>query len=332
MLLDAVLGYKVAIKALRSLLRRPYRERFFRELVKEVGVGVGPLRRAVKVLVDQAIIGERIVGKQHFYKANFENMLTRSLFDLFTLERKLEIPANLRTALEEFLARLRKQSKENLLSVMLFGSVATGAATPESDLDLLLIFNEPPLEINDARSQLDTVTRFYQVMVQEHTFTRNEFLEAYEVGDDLVINALADGLVLYDTGFVIPLLSKPLPRPSSTVAVQNLDEARKKIEDAKRNYREGSLDTTVMLLVLAMSTAARGYLILKGEIPGSRRELAYQILKYDPASAKLFDNLIKARNVAAHSRASFEREAVWKMLKDIEGFVRRAFEESGRIP
>lgn len=330
MLLERVVGSKVAVKTLRSLLRRPYRERFFKELVKEVGVGVGPLSRTLKVLVAEGIVEERIVGKQHFYKANLENSLTISLFDLFGVERKLEIPANLRVALEEFVAKLRSQSKENLLSAVLFGSIAAGYARRGSDLDLLLVFNEAPKQTAETRSQLDSVTRFYQVLVQEHIFTRNEFLEAYGLGDDLVVNAFADGLVLYDSGFLIPLLSKPLPRPSSTVAMQNLEEARKKIEDAKRNYRDGSLDTAVMLLALAAASAARAHLILKGEIPGSRHDLALQIRKYSRANARLLENLTRARNAAAHARTFFEKESVWKMLKECEEFVRQAFEESSR--
>lgn len=331
MLLDGVLGSKVTVKALRSLLRRPYQERFFKELVKEVGVGVGPLSANLKALVTQGLVEERIVGKQHFYKANLENSLTRSLYGLFSVERKLDIPGDLRTALDEFVTKLRHQSKENLLSVVLFGSVATGRAKPESDLDLLLVFKDTPARTGEIRSQLDSVSRFYQVLVQEHTFTRNEFLEAYGLGDDLVINALAEGLVLYDDEFLISLLFKSLPRPSTTVAMQNLEEARKKIEDAKRNYREKSLDTAVMLVALAMSLAVRAYLILKGETPGSRHYLALQIRKYSHANAKLLEELTRARDAAAHGGISCGKDTVWKMLKECEDFTRQVFEESSRF-
>jgi len=329
--LDAILGSKVTVRTLRSLLRRPYQERFFRELVKEVGVGVGPLSSALKALVAYGLVEERIVGKQHFYKANLQNSLTMSLYDLFGVERKLDIPGNLRAALDEFVSKLRGQSKENLHSAVLFGSVATGRAKAGSDLDLLLVFNGTQARPGEVRSQIDSLGKFYQVLVQEHSFSRSEFLEAYSLGDDLVVNALADGLVLYDDGFLIPLLSKPLPRPSATVAMQNLEEARKKIEDAKRNYREESLDTAVMLLALAMSLAVRAYLILKGETPGSRHDLALQIRKYSRANAKLLENLTTARNAAAHGRISFEKDTVWKMLRECEDFVRQALEESSRL-
>jgi predicted nucleotidyltransferase/HEPN domain-containing protein len=331
MILDAVLGSKVTVKALRAMLRQPYKEWFFKELVRDLGVGVGPLRKALKEIVARGVAEERIVGKQHFYKPDLESRLTRSLFDLFTIERTLEIPVKLRTALEEVVARLKAESKDNLLSVLVFGSVATGRPKPESDLDLLLIFNHRPKDAKEIRAQLDSVSGFYDTLAQEHIMARNEFLDMYGHGDDLVANALAEGIVLYDTGFLVPLLSKPLPVPSSRVAIRNLEEARRKIEDAKRNYRAGSLDTTIELLRLASSFAARGYLILKGELPGSRHNLVSQMRKYSAEFAALLDNVTKTAQRTARAETSVDKERVWSMLRECERFVRQSLEESIRV-
>jgi len=331
-MLERALGSKVAVKTLRALLRQPYRERFFRELVKEASVGVGPLNDVLKGLVAEDIVKERVVGKQHFYKVDLESQLAQRLFEIFVLERKAAIPANLRTALDEMVEKLRAQSGENLLSALLFGSVATNKAKPESDLDLLLVFEDSPKNMGEIRSQLDSVSKFHQVLLQEHTFAKSGFLEAYALGDDLVVNALADGLVLYDDRFLTPLLSQPLPKSSLAAAAQNLEEARRKIEDARRNFREGSLDTTIMLLGLAMSMAARGYLILKGETPASRHDLVLQLRKYSRANAHLLENLSRAQDRAAHASTILRKEVVWSMLKGCEEFVRQALEESSRLP
>jgi HEPN domain-containing protein len=152
----------------------------------------------------------------------------------------------------------------------------------------------------------------------------------YSLGDDLIVNALAEGLVLHDTGFLIPLLSKPLPFPSSAVAVRHLEEARQKVEDAKRNFRAGSLDTTLELVGLAMSLACRGFIILKGELPGSRHNLASQMRKYSQTTAALLEDVSRARKKAAHAEAFADKESIWKMLRQCEDFVRRGLEESRR--
>jgi len=331
MLLDEVLGSRVTVKALRVLLRQPYRERFFKELVKDTRVGVGPMTKSLRKLVERGVVEERVVGRQHFYKANLKGPLARELFHLFTMERRLEIPANSRAAIEEFVNKLRAELKENLVSIVLFGSVAAGRAKPESDFDILLILNERPEQSKEIHARLGFVSRFYETLAQEHVLTKSEFLERYRLGDDLIVNALAEGIVLCDDDFLIPLLSNPLPMPSSKIAVQNLEEARRKIEDAKRNYRAGSLDTTLELIGLAMSQASRGYLILMGELPGSRHDLATHIRKYSPAAATLLENVTKARDRTMHFEKSVNKEAVWEMIKNCEEFVRQGFEASGRL-
>jgi hypothetical protein len=79
-----------------------------------------------------------------------------------------------------------------------------------------------------------------------------------------------------------------------------------------------------------MSFGVRAYLIVKGEIPGSRHNLAMQMRKYDRTNAKLLEDLTTARNAAAHGMVHFDKDRVWRMLRDCEDFVRQAFEEADR--
>lgn len=49
------------------------------------------------------------------------------------------IPDKTRRAINEFCELLRREQGENLLGIRLFGSVARGTATPESDIDILVL-------------------------------------------------------------------------------------------------------------------------------------------------------------------------------------------------
>ncbi|MGB9781562.1 MAG: nucleotidyltransferase domain-containing protein [Moorellaceae bacterium] len=49
------------------------------------------------------------------------------------------IPGKTRRAIKEFCELLRREQGENLLGLRLFGSVARGTATPESDIDILVL-------------------------------------------------------------------------------------------------------------------------------------------------------------------------------------------------
>lgn len=54
-----------------------------------------------------------------------------------------------REALESFLGRLRPQDRARLRRVVVFGSAARGEATPESDVDLLVVWDGPLREALD---------------------------------------------------------------------------------------------------------------------------------------------------------------------------------------
>ncbi|OFW19664.1 MAG: hypothetical protein A3H97_18765 [Acidobacteria bacterium RIFCSPLOWO2_02_FULL_65_29] len=57
----------------------------------------------------------------------------------------MQVASNRRAALAEFVKRLREALPANLQDVRLFGSEARGEATPESDIDVLVVV-QPDLE------------------------------------------------------------------------------------------------------------------------------------------------------------------------------------------
>jgi len=59
------------------------------------------------------------------------------------------------TLIERFVERLREEFGDNLVSVVLYGSVARGDYRPDSDIDLLLVFEELP---RGAFARRDTVS------------------------------------------------------------------------------------------------------------------------------------------------------------------------------
>jgi len=52
-------------------------------------------------------------------------------------------------AINEFVERCKEKFKGNLISVVLFGSVARGTATEQSDIDLLVVSKELPERVMD---------------------------------------------------------------------------------------------------------------------------------------------------------------------------------------
>ncbi|MDR3264926.1 MAG: nucleotidyltransferase domain-containing protein [Synergistaceae bacterium] len=105
-------------------------------------------------------------------------------------------------SLEVFLERLRKQEGDNLIRVILFGSVARGDARDNSDTDVLVLVKEGEgLELLDRiveiSVEVDLEVGEYKTHLSPLAYGLQEFNEKQNVVP-LFWNIGKDGVVLYD--------------------------------------------------------------------------------------------------------------------------------------
>ncbi|MEK6952986.1 MAG: nucleotidyltransferase domain-containing protein [Nanoarchaeota archaeon] len=94
-----------------------------------------------KLIVDKVIIKKKI-GKSYICSLNFKNEKTLILINLNEIQKREEFfneEKELKMILEDIIEKLRTFLKENLLSVVVFGSHTKKEATKLSDIDLFLI-------------------------------------------------------------------------------------------------------------------------------------------------------------------------------------------------
>ena len=132
-MVEHMFGYAniVAAPAGRLLvhLGRRYREdAFVREIARSVGLGVGPVSEALRLLAAGHHLERIERGRNVYYRANLESGLVRAVKLAATLAE-----------LDELLRALAP----NVHAVTLFGSCATGEDTVESDIDLCIVTEEP---------------------------------------------------------------------------------------------------------------------------------------------------------------------------------------------
>ncbi|MEK6900510.1 MAG: nucleotidyltransferase domain-containing protein, partial [Nanoarchaeota archaeon] len=122
----------------------------------------------------------------------------------------------------KFAQELKAELGDFLMSVVLFGSSARREATPESDIDLLVITDDTRFHLSE------TLIEGYRMIVEKQiirtspklhvtSMTFTSFWEYAKAGDPVVVNILRDGVALIDTGFFEPLqilLQKGRIRPS----------------------------------------------------------------------------------------------------------------------
>ncbi len=135
MLMENLLGSTSKVKILRLFFEYPNREFSTKEVFSNSNVGTGYGLKCLRFFADAGILKIRKVGKQKRHILNRNSSLFPILDRLFEQERIAfpKVSYLRRGILAEVVEKLDKES------IILFGSVAAGTATQESDIDLLIV-------------------------------------------------------------------------------------------------------------------------------------------------------------------------------------------------
>ncbi|UPK75312.1 nucleotidyltransferase domain-containing protein [Nocardioidaceae bacterium SCSIO 66511] len=122
------------------------------------------VRKVLRRLAGQGIVLERRIGTQYTYAANRDHLMWRAVDAAVTAGERLD--GRIRTHIENWAVAP--------LSVQIFGSAATGSATGESDIDLLLYRSN----LNAAdQATWDEQTTALRAAIEQWTGNACEILE-----------------------------------------------------------------------------------------------------------------------------------------------------------
>lgn len=192
--LEEVLGTKVPWRVLRILLRRPYLTFTPTALAEGLGTSRASVLRGLKPLVVAGVV--RADGGR--YRVNAEQPLAKALWRLFVLERVRNMQPEFGNAVELFFSAVEQQ-----VSVFIvFGSVARGLATAESDIDIAVVGD------GVAERRFDFLPYRFDV----HTYTHDQLTQP---ADFVALDALLNGIPLAGQNFVLDVLKELrfFPRP-----------------------------------------------------------------------------------------------------------------------
>jgi len=176
-----------------SVLARAEAEMTGRELQRVIGHGSHQgIRNAADRLAEQGVVARRSVGNANLYQLNRDHVAASWIEGLASL------PAQVLDRLRDAIRRWEHPPT----LVVLFGSVARGEATPESDLDLLVV-RPTNCEADEPvwQEQLSNL----QMLASAWTGNDARILEFGEqelTGDEpqqVLTDAARDGIELYGT-------------------------------------------------------------------------------------------------------------------------------------
>ncbi len=130
--LASALFSRVQLRLLSLFFRQPDRAFNGSELIRLAGSGTGAVQRELEKLTSAGIVSVALSGNRKSYRANRQSPVFDELHGLILKTAGLVDP--LRQALEAF--------RSNIEVAFVYGSVARGQDTGDSDIDLMIIGNE----------------------------------------------------------------------------------------------------------------------------------------------------------------------------------------------
>jgi uncharacterized protein len=162
-----VLFGKTRWAVLELLLAHPDESFYLRQIERASGVGLGGLQRELKQLTDAEILKRTVSGKQVYYQVNQKSPI---FVDLRNLILNIISPANPSHKPEVIKSRARIpvprdkiadfSRRNHIRKLSLFGSVLRDDFRPDSDVDVLVEFEDgqtPGFGIVDIEQELSGV-------------------------------------------------------------------------------------------------------------------------------------------------------------------------------
>lgn len=138
--------HKYALFKVFAALRNSDGKESVHSTAKKAKVSVSSAKHCLDFLYGQTMLAKEVYGRMYQYSLNLEHPVVRQIKVVFSLQ-------------EIMVAGIVDEIKKvipGVLSIMLFGSVASGKDTPQSDIDIVIISRMKPHKTHlDAEKRID---------------------------------------------------------------------------------------------------------------------------------------------------------------------------------
>jgi predicted nucleotidyltransferase len=275
-----IIEQNTELKAMSILVAKWYKGFSAYELASEAKISVPMAYSILKKLENKKIVAR----EDKKIRLNFNNLFSYTFKLMHDSERMLELPEKSQDKINHVFNVFAKEYGQNLMAFLIFGSVASNETTDKSDIDLLAIVKSRK-DIDYRKRGLLELGNLNIIEKEEREFEKD-----YLSANDLVLNALMNGIIIFDNGIIRFFLNKSLPKPSNEVIMQK----RERLEVLKnrlfsllkdKNYKELAEQLRIFII-----EKARIIFLEKGIIPSSKK---YIMDNLDKADKQLYRDYIK---------------------------------------
>jgi predicted nucleotidyltransferase/uncharacterized protein (UPF0332 family) len=233
-----------------------------------------------------------------------------------------------------FEQELRKELKDFIISVVVFGSVARKSTTKYSDIDILVISDDCSYVLTEALIETYKIIvtgLIKKICPRFHvtSMTFSSFWQQVHNGDPVVVNMLREGYALYDPGFFEPmqrLLKMGKIRPTNESVWRYFGRAPKTLLNSRWHVLQATLD-----LYWAVIDSAHAALMRANQVPPTPDHVASMLDKVFVKSRILEKKYVEtmqkffklSKDITHRKIQEVTGEQYERLYKEADLFVRR---------
>lgn len=187
-------------KILDVFFKDPFKEAHLREVVRLSGVSLTNVDNSMRLFVKEDMFKRRESSNMVFFKPNLENEALLKIFEYLELEKKRDFYSKnkkIARLLQKYSNAIVDLSNKKIQIVILFGSVARGDWTKESDVDMLAVVSGKEDEVtpilNKAKVDVGPLLEIRPIST-----TTEKFVDGFKKRTEFYGELWKDRVILYN--------------------------------------------------------------------------------------------------------------------------------------
>ncbi len=187
-------------KMLEVFFKDPFKEAHLREVVRLSKVSLTNVDNSLRLFVKEDMFKRREVSNMVFFKPNLENEALLKIFEYLEMEKRKDFYGKnkkIARLLQKYSQTVVDLSDKKIQIVILFGSVARGDWTKDSDVDVLAVVsgkeNEVTRVLNKAKTDAGPLLEIRPIST-----TTEKFVDGFKKRTDFYNELWKDRVVLYN--------------------------------------------------------------------------------------------------------------------------------------
>ena len=174
------MGNLMILEIFKFFLENPYGEVYLRELAKKLKLSPFAIKKYIELLIKENLVKDERKANLRYFKANINNLFFKHLKIAFSINLLIK------SGLIDFL----KESIVNVSSITLFGSMAKGEDSKESDIDIVVIGKEKNFNLSRAKEKIGRE-------INLHIFSWSEWNKKAKQDKPFYFEVISHGIQLY---------------------------------------------------------------------------------------------------------------------------------------